>query len=68
MSNEIKIEIGDNLKEVMLDLLKIYGEYTNANFPLAPAMALKEAFNLDFSKVLKKYGNHIHIVDRKETK
>lgn len=65
---EIKIEIGDNLKEVMLAVLEATQGNREPVDSIRPAVVIREAFNLDFGKILKKYGNHIHVTDRGETK
>jgi len=57
--NELKIEIGDNIKEVML---KIINSSTNIE---STSIAIYHAFGIDFGKILKGYGKKIMIIDKK---
>ena len=64
---EIKIEIGDNLKEVMLAVLEATQGNGEPIDSIRPAVVIREAFNLDFAKILKNLGKRVKIIER-ETK
>ena len=57
---EIKIEVGDNLKECILELIKVQS-VTEARI----SFQLQEAFGIDFGKILKGFGKKISIIEDK---
>jgi hypothetical protein len=61
---EIKIEIGDNLKEVMLAVLEATASNREPTDSIRPAVVIREAFNLDFAKILKNLGKKVKIIER----
>lgn len=64
---EVKIEIGDNLKEVMLALLEASSIKSGDPIDfIRPSIALREAFNLDFGKILKNLGRRVQIINTEE--